>query len=68
MPKHGYPTNKATSCFRGVGIIGDDVGVTSGTVQTQYIKIEWIPRDTPYSLAMMRLGNPASYNFHAGEV
>ena len=33
FPKHGYPTNKTTSCFRGIGIIGDEVGVTNGTVQ-----------------------------------
>ena len=38
FPKHGYPTNKTTSCFRGEGIIGDEVGVTSGTVQTLVVK------------------------------
>ena len=48
FPKHGYPTNKTTSCFRGVEIIGDEVGVTSGTVQTLVIKYFWIKTGGEY--------------------
>jgi uncharacterized membrane protein len=69
FPKHGYPTNKTTSCFREIGIIGDEVGITSGTVQTLVVKyFGKFPEESTYSLAMMRHGSQASCNFHSEEV